>query len=126
MFVLLRRTPDYSITPLTVASPGTAKSNSDSGSSVKAVGGACPSPVGRPYQQRGLVSKHLQPKPTDAALCKKEEGQLAAAWKALPGACLQQCNALDQQLQGEGIVQEKQRWAGLPAAVRARGEGWWV
>jgi hypothetical protein len=126
MLLSRRRTPDYSITPLAVASPVAAKSDSDSGSSGKAVGRMCPSPLGRPYQQRGQVSKHLQPKCTDVALCKKEEGQLAAAWKALPGACMQQCNALDQQLQGEGEVQEKQRWAGLPAAVKARGEGWWV
>lgn len=123
-----RRTPDYSITPLAVAAPVPAKPNSSAAviSSGRAVGRACPSPQGRPYQQRGQVTKHLQPKASDVAFSKSEEGQLAAAWKALPGACAQQCNALDQQLQAEGEVEERLRFAGLPAAVKARGRGWWV
>lgn len=121
-----RRTPDYSITPLAVATPVPAKADSGDASS-KAAGRACPSPQGRPYKQRGQVSKHLQRKTTDTLqLSKKEEGQLAAAWKALPGACMQQCGALDQQLQTEGQAQEQLRWGGLPAAVKARGQAWWV
>jgi hypothetical protein len=120
------RTPDYSITPLTVATPVPTKcADSDAGST--AAGRLCPSPCGRPYQQRGQVSKHLQRKSTDVALLgKQEEGELAAAWKALPGACMEQCGALDQQLQAEDQVAEKLRWASLPTAVKARGEGWWV
>lgn len=120
------RTPDYSITPLTVASPvPTRHGASDAGS--QASGRLCPSPCGRPYKQRGQVSKHLQRKSTDVSLLgKQEEGELAAAWKALPGACMEQCGALDQQLQAEDQVTEKLRWVSLPTAVKAREEGWWV
>lgn len=121
-----RRTPDYSITPLAVAAPVPAKSDGVVTSSSRPVGRACPSPQGRPYKQRGQVTKHLLPKSSEAVLSKQEEGQLAAAWKALPGACMQQCNVLDQQLQAEGRSEEELRWAGLPAPVKARGGGWWV
>jgi hypothetical protein len=126
-----RRTPDYSITPLAVATPVLAKvdSSSDvaSSSSAQAAGRLCPSPQGRPYKQRGQVSKHLQRRTAEPLqLSKKEEGQLAAAWKALHGSTMQQCGALDQQLQAEEQPHEQLRWGGLPAAVKARGEGWWV
>jgi hypothetical protein len=121
------RTPDYSITPLTVASPVPTRHGSSSDAGSKAAGRLCPSPSGRPYKQRGQVSKHLQRKSTDVSLLgKQEEGELAAAWKALPGACMEQCGALDQQLQAEDQVADKLRWASLPTAVTARGEGWWV
>lgn len=89
----------------------------------------CPSPQGRPYKQRGQVSKHLQrrnPHHDVKQMSKREEGELAAAWKRLPGAVMHQPGALDQQLQAESLVQEKLRWSSLPAGVKARGEGWWV
>jgi len=122
-----RRTPDYSITPLAVSVPQASVAESSSSRCGEVPARACPSPQGRPYQQRGQVTKHLQRRTHEAPqLSKKEEGQLVAAWKQLPGAVMQQCGALDQQLQGEGQAQEKLRWSALPAAVKARGDEWWV
>lgn len=121
-----RRTPDYSITPLAVAQTEPDK-QAAAGSLAAGPPRVCPSPQGRPYEQRGQITKHLQRKRLDVQpLSKADEGQLAAAWKQLPGALMQQCGALDAALQAEDGEQERLRWTGLPAAVKARGDGWWV
>lgn len=77
-----------------------------------------------PYNMRSVNHINIRRGPPGTAAVR--EGRWAAEWCKLPGAAFAARGELYDQLQHEGVDDERVRWADLPEAVKRRGRAWWV